>query len=214
MVIACVCVKGGATQVWPAEESSDYPRAFLHAQYSNIKANSISFNKKTIVIGVDQSASPLFYKMSRIKKYKRLILRGSVIIKKFISAGKDDAYLQVGVLYDGKHRPSSLKLMFAPDWIKKLFEFLGERGLGQLVFYDVSEEGVERTAKKDLSGIPFVFKTVAHFKPSEEFQVVFDLDERWPISGLWIRADGDDSSASFTSQIFELRLEPLTTPAS
>lgn len=170
---------------------------FLDLQYKKIKPNTVTIDEN-IQITVNESASPLFYKMPEVKKLSLIEAGGKVEIQ---TEGKDpddkDAYFQLGVVYAGKYRPGRFVRTFLPEWILKVIDLNVEYGLSEIDFHEVMRSRRKYEKSDSIRKIKLNFQSASYFKSDNSFELkVVPKDKE--VLGFWLRADGDDSKSKFT----------------
>lgn len=173
---------------------------FLDLEYRKIKPNKTTLGTP-IIIQVNQSASPLFYKIN--KPLKTLKVSGKVNIQKKIAAGKDDVYFSVGIINKGDYKPNFLTKKLLPQWLKTIVNINTEVGVGKIQFYEASPKGIKTDKVKKYSDIVMHHKTHTQLGPDGSFSVDISGLQSY-VLGLWFRAEGDDSGAIFDVQINSL----------
>lgn len=178
-----------------------------------MKKNEVIFKEKALEISVNESASPLFYNFPKGEQLKEIQVSGKVTIENKILANKDDSYLQVGLIYNGDYRPNSFALYFLPDWLKVLIKNANNRGLGKVSFYGIALEPNEVKRVQQIRDIELEF--MPDIKMSEKGEFVLSIEPEKPeaVIGLWIRCDGDDSKAKFTTVINAIKITSSNSPS-
>lgn len=175
---------------------------FYDLRYSGKTANKTTIGTD-IKISVNQSASPLFYKVGR--KVKRIDIAGRISIEKPINNFTQDSYIAVGTAYAGDLRPNFFQRLIMPDWILKVNTLIPDQGLGPIDFHEASPENIYQDSQKSALGIEFTRKTVTKIQPDGSFSLEI-IPKNTDILGLWIRADGDDSKAQFSVTITDFKI--------
>jgi hypothetical protein len=179
--------------------------SFLNLKYSKGTPNKVTFGK-SVTIAVNKSASPLFYKMSEVKKVKRIKVSGEVQITKSIDNQQDDAYFQMGIIYEGNYRPNRFVKMFLPEWLKQVLGLNDDFGVGVIEFHEVSTKGKLLSKTESIRDINLSFKTATTLNEKNEFNLDITLKDK-KVLGFWLRADGDDSGAIFKTQLNSFLME-------
>lgn len=177
--------------------------SFLDLKYSKLRPNKVEV-KKEVVIFVDESASPLFYKMPKVSAVKSIEVEGAVEIVKGIDPKLDDSYFQLGIIYEGEYRPSAFVKTFLPEWLLKVLSLSSKKGVGKLSFHEASAEGKTLNKKDSIRKIELEFSSATTIKDNKfTFKV---SPEKKNILGFWLRADGDDSKAKFKTTLKSLKI--------
>jgi hypothetical protein len=122
-------------------------------KFKSINSNQVEFLKDSLLIKVNNSASPLIYPLEDSKKLSQLNLElevnGSLKLGKELQGAKknDDFLFRIGLVYEGDKTLNFLQKMMAPNWIKTLYSLSkGQSGIENVVFYNVYSD--DRLAKK------------------------------------------------------------------
>lgn len=177
---------------------------FLSLKYSDIKPNKAVISE-TVSFEVDSSASPFFVKVDHTNKIERIKISGKVVIDKPISNFEKDSYFQLGIIYAGDYKPGGFVRNFLPEWLKIVLSLSKKDGVGEIDFFDVSPEGQILDKKESIKSIQMTFKTASKISQTGG---KFELEvspKKTKILGLWLRSDGDDSSAKFKTTIENLK---------
>ena len=184
-------------------------------KFNKIPANSIVFSANKMNIFVDKSSSPVIYTFKKIKRFKRLRVKGSVtgdINNLFLkeqqgSKGADDFVFKIGVVYEGEKTLGFWKRKFAADWILKLFSLAPQKsGISYVQFFNVYKDQNLKNKKRThpLSDL-LKEKFVTTLNKNNEFLIDEQLLNK-KILALWVSADGDDTLSKFNVAISELSL--------
>lgn len=180
------------------------PDQFLALKYSKLKPNEVSVGKN-IVISVDNSASPLFYKIPEIKPYGSIEIEGQTEIETRLSSEKNDAYFQLGIIYEGDYRPSWLTKKLLPEWILKIINLNDQHGLSDIDFHHFKRESGFEKKSDSIRDIRLNFIQAGEIDESGKFRATIKLQNK-KILGLWLRADGDDHQGKFKTTVSKLTL--------
>jgi hypothetical protein len=180
------------------------PTQFLDLKYSKLKGNTVEFVKK-VVIKVDSSASPLFYKLPDVKKAKTIEVSGFVEILKKNNPQEDDSYFQLGIIYEGSYRPGSFVKSFLPEWLLKVLSINDKYGVGRIDFYEASDDGKVLDKNDSIRDIKIHFETITQISSDHKFKFKINLRDA-KILGLWLRADGDESKSKFTTHLTSMKI--------
>lgn len=175
----------------------------LNLNYSKIKANAIEIDK-VVKIQVNESASPLFYKIDKVEKVKKIFMSGKVNIEKEIGDNLDDSYFQLGIIYEGDYRPNFFIKKFLPEWLLKVLSLGKSVGVSEIEFLEVSDGRMINRADK-IQGISLTYKNIAVLK-NESFEFTYTPKDK-RIIAFWLRSDGDDSKAKFKVELERFELD-------
>ena len=178
-------------------------KSFKDLPYSTKPQNKVELSKQ-ISISVNNSASPLFYKIPKIRKFNSLEVMGRVEIEKDIEIGKD-TYLQIGVIYAGDYLPGSFMKAILPKWLIHALTIGGETGIGEISYLEISKVGQRLNKKDSIRGIPVSYKTLTYLDKDSHFKGLVKLKGK-DVLGLWMRIEGAESSAKFKTIIESLKL--------
>lgn len=194
----------------PLESSPNW----VHLDYSMMRPkNTLVFENGTLKVVVEKSASPLFYKVDPPVLASGVSAAGNVSRLPALpdSAqegwnGTDDFGLRLGLVSQGERRFSWLQRLFLPRWLSELASLAGEKGLGAVRFYSISQRapaGTVRTHPKH----EFMQEQVAlQMSTPGDFSFEAGLPEPRPIVALWIQCDGDDTKSSFVTRLDRIAL--------
>lgn len=178
---------------------------FLDLKYSDIKPNK-AVVAETVTFEVDSSASPFFVKVDQTNKIEKIKISGKVVIDKAIADFEKDSYFQLGIIYAGDYKPGGFVRTFLPEWLKIVLSLSKKDGVGEIDFFDVSPKGQVLDKKESNKSIQMTFKTAGTITQEDG---KFELEvspKKTKILGLWLRSDGDDSSAKFKTTIENLKI--------
>lgn len=183
-------------------------------EYGKIPANKVKFDNKGLSIDVENSASPLTYRLEDKVTVKRVVvecdIQGSLSLTgKQGEDDQDDFLLKVGLVIEGDKHLNVFQRVTAPKWIKKLHD-LAPKGLGidRIVFFNVvSDQSIlgesRRHPLSDLLEEQFVWAK----KEEGKFSFTHELQDPLNALALWISSDGDDTGSTFSVRISSIRLE-------
>lgn len=120
----------------------------------------------------------------------------------------DDFVLRVGLITAGDHKRVS---MFAPDWIKQLAKIL-KAPAGNVVYLVASRFHPSGSTWPSPYSDQLSYVSVVELKRESTrdwIEVAYTLPTPTRVIGLWLMADGDDTHATFTSAIRQLRIDAL-----
>lgn len=180
--------------------------------FNKIKPNQVSFSESGIINSVNQSASPLVYKLSKIEKIKsfeiELKIEGQLNESKPVEF-EEDSYLRLGLVAQGEKRLSGIKKMLAADWIKKMFSLAPEGvGLDKIYFFNLANTKNKVGKKRLHPKSDLMHEEVVEYKTSDQkdIKIIKTLDTAVPTAALWISIDGDDTKSKFVTTIKTIKL--------
>lgn len=182
------------------------PDSFVDLKYKNIKPNEVELTQ-TVSIAVNESASPLFYKFNEVKKWSQVKVKGKVTVEKSLGSEKNDAYFQVGVIYEGNYRPGWVVRRILPEWLMTIINLNSNYGLDSVDFHHFSKESGFEARSESMRSIKLNFISLGSIGENGSFEGVVNLKDK-KVLGLWLRADGDDHKGIFTTEISELEIVP------
>lgn len=180
------------------------PSDFLNLKYSKLKPNLVKI-EKAVTIEVDESASPLFYKFSEIKKHESLKVAGAVEISQPLSSEEKDAYFQVGIIYEGDYKPGWLVRKILPEWLLTVMSLNDQYGLSAVDFNHFQKETGFKEKTDNVRDIELNFVQVRQISDDGQFAADFKLRDK-KVLGLWLRSDGDDHRGKFTVVVSKLEI--------
>ena len=182
------------------------PDSFVDLKYSDIKPNNVEISKQ-IKVSVDRSASPLFYKFQEIKKWSQIKVAGKLEVIEKLKSEKDDAYFQVGVIYEGDYKPGWMVRQVLPEWLMTIINLNSKYGLDSVDFHHFSRESGFKAREEAIRDIKLNFISLGDINDKGEFSGEFKLRDK-KVLGLWLRADGDDHDGKFNLTLTSLEIEP------
>ena len=189
-------------------------KGWSEISFGKIPVNKVTHSAGELNIQVKSSASPLVYKLERLTKIKSLQikLKFNGDLKAPASAGKweEDSLFRIGLVANGDKTLSSVKKLFAPDWVKRLFALAPDGvGLDKIYFFNVgrlsSQVGLSRAHPKS----ELMNEEIVAFRKAGENSLTIDKVLTPPISAaaLWISVDGDDTNSEFQTSIENITLQ-------
>ncbi len=124
---------------------------------------------------------------------------GSLNLNKTIqgSKGNDDFILRVGLITIGENKLKGIKKMFAPTWLKNLFQLSrNEEGIGKVQFYNFFSDSRLKGRKRIHPSSKLINEKFLE-KIQDSFKYQFDTLLNDEILGIWIGTDGDDTKSNF-----------------
>lgn len=173
-------------------------KAATEYKYKEGASTTSSVEDVLQVLSKSSSGAQVYY----FNEPKRLIeVHAQGRVKKTAPMNKevDDAYLRWGVVYAGERRLNWLERRFASDWIVDLDAIAKKIGNG-FGFLDLGvykgmacEPGTKLQERSD-----YVFERCAGM-PGEKnkFEIRHTLSKEYPVLGLWLSSDADDSVGEF-----------------
>ncbi len=191
----------------------DKKDAWTELSFKKIPSNKVDYSPSGIKVSVNNSASPLVYKLDRFYKITGfevdLKVDGDLKNEPSGKTIEEDSLFRLGLVVEGKQTLTGVKKLFAPDWIKKLFSLAPEgAGLDKIYFFNVGRSpdglGVKRNhPKTDL----MVEEIIAVKKKTETaLKIKYQLASPLNVPALWISIDGDDSKSSYVTTIEKITL--------
>lgn len=188
---------------------------WTYVPYKKHQRHTISFEEGSMIVDVKASAGVLAYPLEQPQRLKKIYVKGSYegSIKRDKSvqgsSGQDDFILRVGLITKGTKTMSMAQKIFAPRWLKTLFDLNksgGSVGIGDVYFYtfydDLRLKGTKRVHPN--SEIIREFFTAPIKNP---FAFEFPVADHVEVLALWIGTDGDDTNSSFRLKLDELSFQ-------
>lgn len=182
-------------------------------EFGSIKSNRITQVKDSMKIQVNHSASPLIYVLPKPQRVSAIVLNLDLgekleIIGKQGSKGKDDFRFRIGLVYEGNKTLSGVKKLFAPKWVKALFDLAPEgKGIKEIQFYNsFSQQELKGTSRTHYASELLIenFKIVD--KNGKVDQTISIEAPPEKVAAIWLSIDGDDLELSYEVQVHEIRL--------
>jgi len=184
-------------------------------RYSQIPKNEFIAHEEGLLIQVNQSASPLIRALNSIKHVYGFKVKGNFSalpqMDDFSKQGDkrhDDFPLRIGFIVPGEKTLSGFRRLFAPQWIKNLFQ-LAPKGMGidSVQFFTVTQN------KNHLGQIrthPSSELIAEHFIHYIDDKGDFSIEYRFPtplqVVAVWIATDGDHTHSKFNLLIKHLEI--------
>jgi len=182
--------------------------------YRSIPANSASVEDGNLHISVNESASPLVYKLDEPLAVISLVVKARWSGKLNIpqgavqgEAGADDFILKLGIVEAGDRTLNWLQRRIAANWIQQLFK-LAPKGTGveRINFLSTTQQQKLLGSRRTHPLNDLLYETRVTFLESPgEFEMVYQFEGPVVVLGLWISSDGDDTGSSF-----DLTVERIT----
>ncbi len=180
--------------------------------FSKIKPNKVSFSKEGLLVEVNESASPLVYRLPKKEKitdlsFKLILKEGSLPPQQGFG---EDFYMRLGLIAEGQNKLTGVKKFFAADWIKTLFSLVSDdSGLDKIYFFNVGNVAQQMNSsrmhpKSDLMS-ESVVQTISAI--SSDITIEKKLTLPLIVHGLWLSIDGDDTKSKFSILIKEIKLK-------
>jgi hypothetical protein len=181
--------------------------------FPKIKPNEISFSEKGLIIEVNRSSSPLFYKLSKPTQVAGFSVEGNLSGLPEINRLKegdsenDDFSLRVGFVETNTERPSWIERLWMADWINELLNLFPDQGLNKVRFFTLSQmknPGTFRVHPKN----DLVEETVVLKKEQPgNFSIDYQFPKPIPAMALWLQPDGDHSKSTFVLTLTHLAIQ-------
>jgi hypothetical protein len=182
--------------------------------YRSIPANTASVEDGNLHISVNESASPLVYKLDEPLAVISLVVKARWSGKLNIpqgavqgEAGADDFILKLGIVEAGDRTLNWLQRRIAANWIQQLFK-LAPKGTGveRINFLSTTQQQKLLGSRRTHPLNDLLYETRVTFLESPgEFEMVYQFEGPVVVLGLWISSDGDDTGSSF-----DLTIERIT----
>ncbi len=181
-------------------------------QYSSIKPNVVDSNKQSLIIRVDESAAPIFYRLKKPKVVNEIVLDAEVMgdlklnKSKQGAKGNDDFSLRIGLVYQGEKRLGFFQKQMAAPWVKKLYSLAPKNiGVSHVEFFTVFQD--KRLANtKNTSSDLMVDSFVIEQPSNGKIQTTIKVPSNKTVMALWVNSDGDDTKSKFAVKINKLML--------
>lgn len=183
--------------------------------YSRIPSNEVATSEKGMLIHVRKSASPLMFQLPRTEHITGFKVsgefRGLPNLPNTATEGEkgaDDFALRIGFIVPGEKKLSGVKRLFAPQWIKRLYERVPpELGLDHIQFFNVIQnpkrvgrERVHPNSDLILEDFFALAETAGPFSYTHRLKKPIDA------IAIWVSIDGDDTKSEFDVLLSKLEL--------
>ncbi len=183
--------------------------------YSSIPANTVSVEDGDLRISVNNSASPLIYKLDEPLAIASLAVKARWSGKLNLpqdavqgEAGADDFILKLGIVEAGDRTLNWLQRRIAADWIQQLFK-LAPKGTGveRINFLSTTQQQPLLGSRREHPLNDLLYeRRITYLESPGEFEMVYRFEEPVVVLGLWISSDGDDTGSSFELTIGRITL--------
>lgn len=174
--------------------------------YSGSPSNQVRFSDKGIEVQVDKSSGPLYYLLDGTKKASGFHISGTFhglpVLKDKSKQGEphfDDYALRIGFVVPGSKTLSGIKRIFAPKWIRNLFDKVPSgSGIDHVQFYVVTQNPQQLGKSRPHPASDLL---IEDFFALKEQPGDFDYNVQFaaPIdtSAIWISIDGNQTKSKF-----------------
>jgi hypothetical protein len=189
------------------------PSAWQSVSYDDIPSNKLSGNESYLEIIVEQSASPLVYKLDSQQKVHAITFTAELEGKLSYGdlrpgeEGADDFPLRVGLVVAGDQKLNRFQKWLASDWVLKLHDLAAEgEGIDHVLFLNLTSQK-EPLYEKRVHPLSDLFheRIIGKFD-SGMTRIHHELEKPQQVLGLWISSDGDDTGSSYKVKITDLNL--------
>lgn len=182
--------------------------------FRKIRPNQVEFKNGNLVITIDKSASPIIYTLNTPMAVKEIEVSvkidGLLKLDQDLQGSKsnDDFRFRLGLVYVGEKTLNSFQRLFAPKWVRTLYELAPkEKGIDHVHFFntwsDVRIKGKERThPASDLLRESFVLEV----ESDGTLRQKISPNPNKKIAALWVSSDGDDTGSKFKVTIGKIVL--------
>lgn len=187
------------------------------SSYAKIKPNQISFSEDKLNIEVNQSSSPLFYKLANPVQVEGFSVEGSLTglpeINRLKEGQKenDDFSFRLGFIETNQEPPNWTERLFMADWVTELLKQFPNQGLKKVRFFTFSQiknPGSFRVHPDN----DLIEETVCLKKEQPgKFNLDYTLPKTIPAAAIWVQPDGDDSKSHFNLSINKLEIKTAET---
>lgn len=211
---AALSALGWAGGAAAPEVPLDPGAGWSNLSYRNIPANVVEFTESGLEIAVDDSASPLVYRLDAPAKLTGIDVRARWRGKLDLPAGTrqgeqgaDDFVLKVGVVESGDRTLNWFQQRLAPGWIRRLHDLAPEGGGVERIHFLSTTQQRELVGESRVHPLSeLLYETrIVYLESPGAFEMSHTFDVPVEILGLWISADGDDTGSQF-----ELRIDSIT----
>ncbi len=193
----------------------DDAKNWVQLTYRGIRPNGVEFDRGSIRISIDRSASPLIYRLDQPVHLTGFALEGSWHGRLQIPNGAiqgvnsaDDFVMKFGIVVAGNKRLNWFQKRIAAPWILRLYELAPDGdGISNIRFYSTTQqlELLGTSRNHPLSDLIYE-ERVLHLDSSGSFKLSKSFDEPTETLALWISSDGDDTGSAFEVTIDNITL--------
>lgn len=180
-------------------------------KFNGIEPNKVSFTSDSIKVEVDQSASPLVHRLTNILNVSAFEVEVTISGKMSgvpDSGFEEDSFFRLGLVATGESKLGKIAVLFAPTWVKKLFELAPEGvGLDKIYFYNVATLPRHVNSERQNPKSAYIFERVIAAKENDSQKIKYRLKIPMKVAALWISIDGDNTRSKFTTFIKSIKLE-------
>ena len=187
-------------------------------RFRGVPQNEVSFFDAGLRIRVVRSAGPIVYPLSGPVRVAALHVRGRIEGSLQVAPGRqgekgfDDYAFRAGLVLTGTRRIRFVERLFAPRWLKTLFDLAPPgMGLSEVRFFNVAVDAghVGDQRRHPLNSL-LVERVVTVPQADGVFELRVPVGPSEPTAALWLSADGDDTNSEFTVLVerIELTLAP------
>lgn len=183
--------------------------------FSKKTKNDVSVEDGSLMVTVNDSASPLFYQLPKVKKIKGFKAAGTFRglpqfrdIQKQGQKGSDDYPLRIGFVVPGNKTLSGVQRFLAAKWVQRIYKLIPPgMGLDRVDFFNItqnpSELGIQR---RHYSSDLLHESIIAVQKNPGDFSIHHDFKTPIQAIALWISIDGDDTHSQYKVSLSSLEL--------
>lgn len=182
---------------------------FTVLKFNKIPENKVSVVSEKMEIQVNQSASPIVYKLAQPTLVSKiswsLSVTGEMTSQK--TQFPEDSYFRLGLVASGSQKLSRFHRFIAADWVKKLFDLAPkDKGIDQIYFYVVADKNSYSVKQRTHPASELMKETIVSTLESGSSEVSHQLEKPLEVVALWISTDGDNTKSKFTTQINKIQL--------
>lgn len=190
---------------------TDSLEGWKQLEFNKIPKNTVSvIGQNSLKIEVNQSASPLIYKLPEIKKVSQISfeLNAEGDLGKMNPKGfPEDFLIRLGLVAKGDETLSWLQKKVAANWVLELFSLAPKNvGLDKIYFYNIAASNELIGQKRQHPKSELMREEVIASYPEAKF-IDFKLERPLDVVALWISSDGDDTKSKFAITIKNLKLQ-------
>jgi hypothetical protein len=184
-------------------------------QFSDTPKNEISASSNGILVKVKSSAGPLIYPLKAATQVKGFKIKGQFLslpqFKDMSLQGEkknDDYPLRIGFVIPGDKKLSGIKRLFAPQWIKNLYQQAPTgMGIESVQFFNITQNPAQVGKSRTHPALKLIKENFfAEVKAPGPFVFEHSLTEPIEAVAVWISIDGDDTKSDFEVLISELEI--------
>jgi hypothetical protein len=178
----------------------------------------VKFLDQSLHLSIDRSASPVVYPLAEVKKVSSIQVNGSWKGNLNLSDPKvqgqkkhDDFLIRLGLIVAGEQKPTVFQKLFAPQWVKTLFDLGKEKNMGvdRIAFFSLGYGAIPEGFPRTHPASDLITEEIVGVHPAQggEWSLKKEFTSPLSVLGIWISSDGDDTKSKFDLWIKKIAIE-------